>query len=983
MTLTTPLALVLLLLIPVIIYLGWPRNRFRRARDISSLVLRVIIVLLLVFALAGTQIVESADRLAVVFLLDMSDSMSAVSQEAALEYIREAMSDMRPDDEAAVVAFGTDAQVARSMSPARELGPIRADPNASNSNIAAAVRLGLALFPEGAARRMVVLTDGLATIGDTEGAAQLASAAGVEISYVLFTRPPEPEIQVRDVIAPSVVDEDQEFDMTITIASEEPTAAVVTIMASGQIVNQQNVNLQEGTNNYTLRLRSGSAGFRDWMVSIDPASTAADGFYQNNSLGAFTRVEGTSRVLVVGNESQDDTRYIVPALQENGLEVDLTTPNNLPLGVTGLAQYDSVVLVNVPATQISNRRMEVLRGYVSDVGGGLVVVGGPDSYGPGGYFQTPLEDALPVETQIRDQERLPQLTIAYLIDRSGSMGAVGPSGFSNIDLAKAAIIRSVDFLQPTDRVGITSFDTDAYWIAEFQDVENRRELQRLVGSLRSSGGTSIMAGMQLVARDIIREESQLKHIVLLTDGGADSRGLVDLVERLHQEAGVTTSVISIGSFEVPFLQAMADAGDGNYHNIIDAESIPTIFTLETVLATRTYIQEETFTPQLTAIHPIMQSIEALPQLQGYVAASERAAAQVILRGPAPYEDPLLVAWQYGLGRSVAFTSDATARWGQNWVTWDEFATFWGQAVRWTMTEGASRNLETRVVMEGEQARVTVDARDNNGDFLNGLELQTSVLYPDQQADRIRLRQTAPGRYEATFIPSIEGAYLFTVTNQGADDQLEELELRQLTGWVMSYSPEYDVRDYDETLMETIANLTDGRNMTETPEAVYEHNLTTRSASVPLWPLLLLGALVLLPFDIGVRRLLVTRTDLRRFSTWMRGTVLRGERRQLAREAAAERVTTLLQARDRARHRAVDQPEQQTPTPAPTQTVGALRRRTAESREHRSGGQAAQEQREAVPAPSKPRYDPKTQPVQHQEGNIGSRLLKRRRPDSDE
>lgn len=985
MTITTPPALALLLLIPLIVYVGWPRNRYRRARDVGSLILRVLIVLLLILALAGTQIVESADRLAVVFLVDMSDSMGAEAQAAALEYIRESLDHMRPDDEAGVVAFGTDAQVARSMSPARELGPIRASPNAGNTHIAAAIRLGLAMFPEDAARRMVILTDGQATIGDTEGAAQLAAAAGVEISYVPFTRAPAPEVQVRDVIVPGVVDENQEFDMTITVASEETTDARVTILASGQIVSQQDVTLREGTNSYTLRLRSGSAGFRYWMVQVDPVD--GDGFYQNNRLGAFTRVEGQSRVLVVGDESQEETRYVIPALIESGLQVDTTTPGSLPFGAAELSQYDSVVLVNVPATAISNRRMEALRSYVSDGGGGLVVVGGPNAYGPGGYFQTPLEEALPVNMQIRDQERLPQLTIAYLIDRSGSMGAVGVSGIPNIDLAKAAIIRSIDFLQPTDRVGITSFDTNAYWIAEFQDVENKRELQQLVASLRASGGTSIMAGMQLAARDIIQEESPLKHIILLTDGGADQRGLVELARRLNQEAGVTLSVVSIGAFEAGFLQEMAEAGQGHYHNVPDAESIPTIFTLETVLATRTYIHEEPFTPTLTAIHPILQTIDSLPQLQGYVAAEEKTAAQVILRGPAPYEDPLLVSWQYGLGRSVAFTSDATARWARNWVTWDEFATFWSQAVRWTITEGTSRNLETRVVMEGEQARVVVDARSDTGDFLNGLNLQTSILSPEQAAQRLRLRQTAPGRYEATFTPDTEGAYLFTVTSEGGAAEAEGLELRQRTGWVMSYSPEYILREFDETLLETIAGLTGGRNLSELPDAVFEHNLTTRAGSLPLWPGLLLAALALLPFDIAVRRLLVTRGDLRRLSAWTREKVLRVERRRMAREAASERVTTLMQARDRVRQRPSNQPDQPaspTPSPAPTATIGALRRRTSASREHRAGGQA--EQPVAVQTPAKPRFDPKARaltPQKPEEGNIGSRLLKRRRGDDGE
>jgi len=970
MTFTSPIALVLLLVIPLILYVGWPRNRFRRARDVSSLLLRITIALLLIFSLAGLQVVQNADRLAVVFLLDVSDSMGTAAQEEALAYMQDAMNNMQPDDLAGVVAFGADAQVARSISTARELGPIRATPGTGNTDLAGAIRLGLALFPGDTARRMVIFTDGQETVGDAESAARLASAAGVEISYVPFSRPPEPEIQVRNVDVPATVDEGQEFDMTVTISSEETTDAVITVLASGQIITRQQEQLREGENSYTLNLVGGATGFRDFQVQVDPLG--ADGFYQNNTLGAFTRVEGASRALLVGDSSGDELRHIVPALQESGIEVDVIEPGGLPGTVSGLAAYDSVVLVNVPATRLTDRRMAVIDTYVSDLGGGLVVIGGPESYGPGGYFQTPLEDALPVEMQIRDQQRLPQLTIAYVIDRSGSMGATGDSGISNIDLAKGAIIRSIDFLQPNDRAGVASFDTSAYWIAEIQEILDKRELQRLVGTLRSSGGTSIKAGMDLVAASIVDEPSDLKHIILLTDGGAEPRGLVEQSRELFEEHNVTTSVISIGQFEADFLQRMADVANGNYHNVTDPETIPEIFAQETVLATRTYIQEDAFFPVLTARHPIMENIAGLPELQGYVATAERSAAQVILRGPEPYSDPVLVAWQYGLGRSVAFTSDATGRWAQNWVGWDDFTTFWSQAVRWTITEGASSNLESQIVMENEQARIIVDARDDAGDFLNGLDLQASVVDPEQGARRVTLRQVAPGRYEAIFTPQEEGAYFIRVAGEDAAET--GLELNQTTGWVMSYSPEYEIRAVNDELLTTLAELTGGGDYTETPDAVFEHNLSSQNASVPLWPWMLFLAMILLPFDIGVRRLLLTTSDITRLRKWLWISVLgRGQKHD---EATATRLSSLRAARNRARDEAQAQAN-------PASSVSALR-------ERRAARQEAQPEREAQvptpsqPEPAKPRYtrapEQPQSPKKETEGdtNIGSRLLKRRR-----
>src|SRR5690606_9409901 len=264
-----------------------------------------------------------------------------------------------------------------------------------------------------------------------------------------------------------------------------------------------------------------------------------------------------------------------------------------------------------------------------------------------------------------------------------------------------------------------------------------------------------------------------------------------------------------------------------------------------------------FIPVLTAISPIMDGIDDSPALRGYVATTAKNTAQVILRGPEPFSDPILAAWQYGLGRAVAFTSDATARWAANWINWDGFARFWSQTVRWTITQGVDQNIEARVVMEGERASVVVDARSQEGAFLNGLVLNASMVSPDNTPMILPLRQVAPGRYEAEFTPDAEGAYFLRVS--GIDPAAETAAVSQITGWVMSYSPEYSstLRESD---LPGIAALTGGESLANLPEQVFNHSLLAQVSSSPIAPYLLLIALILLPFDIAVRRLLVTRSD---------------------------------------------------------------------------------------------------------------------------
>ncbi len=945
MTFTAPLALLLLLLIPLTIVIGFPRLHYRRGRDLTSLALRVAILTLLILSLAGVQTVRAADRLAVVFVIDVSDSMGSDVRAEEIAYIREALSTMRPEDQAAIVVFGADAIVERAMSSTREIAQLRSTPNTGNTDLEEAINLALALFPTDAARRMVILSDGQATLGDAERAARRAEAIGVEISYVPLTRDAAPEIAVTSVDVPSSVGAGTQFDLNITVESEIATSAALIVEAGGTTISRQDVQLTVGVNQYALTITAEETGFRDFRVSVIPLTE--DEFYQNNQLAAFSRITGEPRVLVIAREAEE-ARYLVEALTELGLGVDLSAPADLAIGVAPLQAYNAVVLMNVPASDLPTARMEALQVYVRDLGGGLVVIGGPESYAPGGYFQTPLEETLPLMMQLEDQQRVPQLTMVYVIDRSGSMAMMGSSGVENIELAKEAVIRSVDFLQPTDRVGVVGFDSRSYWVADIQPVLNRDMLQMLIGTLQPGGGTDIMAGMRIAAEAMQTETTERRHIILLTDGGANDRGLVTLTRDLRETYDVTTSVIAIGAESPGFLEEMAIEGGGNYHVASSIASIPTIFSLETVLATRSYLIEETFTPALAGLSPILDGIDAAPPLYGYVATSPKQTAQVILVTPDENTDPILAAWQYGLGRSVAFTSDATARWGQDWVNWESFARFWSQAVRWTIIEGVNANLETRVTMEGETARITVDARGEDGGFLNGLALQASLVDPALGAQEVVLEQVAPGRYEAEFTPQAEGAYFVAVNGTMPDAAGEPLALTETSGWVMSYSPEYAIGG-GTNVLPLFEEITGGRSLADNAAAVFEHTLEAGASRTPLAPILLLIALLLLPVDIGVRRLVITRSDLARLRAWL-------TRRDVI--EASDTVSSLQMAKRRAQERAQDasDADQQLP-PLPTAPPVTF----------------TPPPREKITAP---------QPPETQGENLAGKLLQKRRPRED-
>ena len=858
-----PNALLLLLALPVLWYIGWPRHRFRQRRDILSLLLRSLIALLLILSLAGLESARATDQLAVVFVIDRSDSLGVDALADAENYIRDAITHMAADDRFGIVIFGQEARIERPVSVTRELTPIRSEVNGSNSDLAEGLRKALAIFPPDAARRIVLLSDGRETTGDAARVAQLAQAAGVEISYVALEHEPAPDVRVTRFQLPAVVGAGGEFEVEIAIDADRATRARVIIEGEDQRFLNEITSLQAGRNQRALTMRSDErpGSFLSLEVSVEalePAFRAPGYLYQNDRLAAVARVVGEPSVLLV-SPSEAETLNLLPALMSTDLQIQQMTPAGLPNDLSGLAPYDVVVLANVSALRVTEQRLLVLEDYVRDYGGGLVVIGGEDAYAPGGYADTPLERVLPLEMRLRDEQRLPQLNIIFVIDHSGSMGAIGAGGegLTNLQYAQEAIVRSLEFLQTEDRAAIIGFDASAFLISPFQQIEDARSLQAPVLSLRASGGTDILAGMSLAAEISPLSLSELTHIILLTDGGASDNGLIELAGALQEGANVSTSVVSIGRAPVSFLQEMAEAGGGQFHHVTDAASIPAIFAAETILATRSYVVEQHTALRALEAHPITRGFGPYPSLNGYVAASAKNNAQVLLRGGGQ-DDPILTAWQYGLGRAVAFTSDAKAQWASEWVGWEAFAAFWNQALRWTITR-ESGNLETSVHQEGETARIVTQALDDDGQFWNNLQLRATVNFPSGSSlgsASLPLEQVAPGRYEASFTPERDGAYLILVQS---DDVA--LPLQSRSGWTLSYSTEYlpPQRDGRELLSELAASA-DGKDRSASANSVFEHDLRAEEATQPLRQGLVLAALLLLPLDIALRRLVFTRED---------------------------------------------------------------------------------------------------------------------------
>jgi Mg-chelatase subunit ChlD len=869
MRFANPAGLIFLVSLPLFLILGWPSKGSDRHREILSLGLRLIVAACLILALAGLETMRASRDLSVVFLIDASDSMPLAAKSAAEDYVRRAISEMGAEDQSAVIVFGGDALVERPMSSSRELGKLTSIPDTGETDIAAAIRLGLALYSPDSARRMVILSDGTSTSGDALEAAQFARASDVQIMTLPFSIEREAEAIVTEAHAPSRLHPGERFDLDVTIQATQSMRAGVRVLAGGEIVYEGTLNLEPGPQSFAIPLSAGRSGFIRYTVQIEPEK---DAFYQNNELSTYSQVEGPPKILVVappagepitfqGDVRPDESAALVRALESAQLNVNLVTPSRLPSDLAPLAEYGSVVLVDVPAREMSQKQMSAVQSYVRDLGGGLVTIGGPTSCGVGGYFKTPLEETSPLEMQIKDEQRRSTLSIVFIIDHSGSMSE-SSGGVTKLELAKEAAMRSIELLFPTDRVGVIAFDDSASWVVPITDLSDPGAVMNAIGSIRSGGGTDILAGLQAMANVLPDDPSRIKHVILLTDGGANPQGIPELVERLYQQNGITLTSVGVGRDAAPFLEDIAQLGGGRYHFTADPSTIPSIFTEETTLASRSYIIEDTFTPNLVSSSPILSGLDRFPPLHGYVGTTAKQAARTILASTR--SDPILAAWQYGLGKTVAFTSDASGRWASDWIPWDGFATFWSQALNYTLKTEASAALEVQVLPGRDKNQLIVDARSTSGEYLNDYTFKANVVAPDGGVNGIELSQVAPGRYAGEFTPTLQGAYLIGVSgNPPTSTSPPGEQLFSTAGWVLSYPPEYQSLDSNSDILAQLASVTGGGLVSDDPGSVFVHTLPAPRTARPIWPSLVALAALCLPLDIALRRLAISRSEVRR------------------------------------------------------------------------------------------------------------------------
>ena len=734
---------------------------FRQKKEITffSILLRCLALTCLLIALAGPYLEKEHRSSRALALLDISDSNEISQSDSLLEKVQ---SFKEQGLELDLVAFASKASTSTrftsDVDTFREVQSAWPKLDIGATNFEEAFRRIQTLD----ASSIVLISDGYETNGNSAAVLQDISSQGFRI-YPLV--PDNAEVQkqsfrISNLYVPLVAASEKSVDIKVSIANSSSAMeqAVLEVKHDGKIVLTKEVQVASGKEIVvTAKSDPSKEGIKEITASLKPSNTN----YSSSSATAYLSGEALEKVLLV-NGNGEDARFLRRVLEGQAFQVKELTGAQEAAQLGDIASYSVVIFNNIPLKDLPNGTATRIENYVNS-GGSFVMIGGNRSFGLGGYLNSSIEDVLPVIlVPPQTVEKRLNVAVQLVMDKSGSM-AEG----NRIEFAKEAAIETVNNLKDEDYIGVMGFDKNPFVVIRLKRVsEAKLEAVRRIGLLNPKGGTSLVGSMDEARRDLIRVNAGRKHMIILSDGeitDAPKHYYYDLVKQVRL-LGITVSTVSLGSdAEQAMLREMANLGGGAFYQTSDARSLPKIFIADLKVAAgeRTMKEQSEYDVRPGPADLKTTSISSFPSLRGYVQTKPKARANTELVVSSDNKsDPLLASWNYGKGKSLAFTSDANGRWSERWVDWLRFHEFWSDVVE-------SMRQETGA----EEERVKFDLRSyvERGVLLFDLTVfsenisgpvEAEITLPNTEKRRIVFNATAPGHYLAQMSSPIAGKYEF-------------------------------------------------------------------------------------------------------------------------------------------------------------------------------------------------------------------------------
>ncbi len=913
-----PMFLALFLLLPVIWLISFKSlaglGPFRRW---IAILLRSTVFSLLVLALSQMQWQQKTDRLTVLYLLDQSESISKEKRQLMLEYAAREVREHRrneANDMAGVIIFGRSAKIESAPFdgdlPTAGFIESSFDLDVSGTSIESALKLASATFPEATARRVVIITDGNENVGDALAIAQAMADDGIGIDVLPIEKIGGADVEVEKIVMPSELRKGQEFEARIVVnnvasGGEEasPVKGKLVLTPTSNNSNlptlEKDVSLKPGKNIIGFQHKIEQADVFTFEATFVPEEGEPDLIAQNNSATAFSHVRGKGRVLLVEDGyNEGEFQSLIQTLQTNAIEVDVISTRNLFSTAAELLQYDSIILANVPKASgtedpdpdqpasvqaFSTAQIQMLVDNCEQFGCGLLMIGGDRALGAGGWSNSLLEKAMPVDFQIKNDKVSAVGALAMMMHGCEMANA----NHWQVMIGKEAL----KVLGPMDYCGVidwSDFGGKPRWMWDFDGDKdgvdrvfgNRRKMQGMMSRMNTGDMPDFNAPMRLMLNSLRKVNASMKHVIIISDG--DPTPPTARLLQGFKDQRIKISTCAVGTHGVAGstpLKNIANQTGGSYYVIKDPRALPQIYQREARRVSKPVIRESrdgmaAITTSQGRGHEILSGVDldSAPPFMGYVMTTIKKNSLVEQLAVASDPDDggenstLLASWRYGNGRTTVFTSDGGHRWTSGWLEGGPYDKLFVQAVRHSMrpiTQQANFSVATE--HRDGVARVVVTALDEKDEFLNFLDIGGTAIGPDGTNLPLQFEPLGPGRYVAETRVRGSGNFLASIfPGEGYE--------RLTTGVNISTSAEYSDRETNLALIQSLAQFKPrgGEEGTVIPgevsksgfEDLLKHNnfrptLTAASGIEDIWPLLVLLTGLTFVADVFVRRVAVT------------------------------------------------------------------------------------------------------------------------------
>jgi uncharacterized protein YegL len=804
--------------------LAWAAWEWRNSARRAGMAVKAVALAAILLALAEPRLTFYESKVALAILVDTSASVSQPDLDAA-SVAATTVEKGRGRNWTQVLPF---ARAPRNPAPAERSGQawkLAYSPGQSShgTNLEAAVREGLAALPAGLVLRVLLISDGNENLGSVTRAIWQAQQRGVPIDVIPLAGRPRPSLVLESVSMPAQVFSGERFPVDITLDSPRAVEANVEIAAEGKPLGASRVNLGAGTNQFRAHASVSATGAVELAGRI-----SATGLGDARFDSALTLRR--PRVLLVTNDPPDAEQHLLRTLAANQFDVQ-RAPAGLP---DTLDDYQLVIFNNWDMQSVPPPRKNALEAFVKQ-GGGLLWIGGDRNVYVEKNEEDALERTLPAKLA---PPRTPEGTaVVLIIDKSSSMEG------KKMDLARQAAVGVVENLRPVDQVGVLIFDNSFQWSVPLRRADDRVSIKRLISGITPDGGTQIAPALTEAYRKILTSKAVYKHIVLLTDGISEEGDSMTLSKDAVANH-VTISTVGLGQdVNRAFLEKVAQLAQGNSYFLNDPSGLEQIVLRDVKEHTGSTAVEKEVHAEVVNRAEILDGvgIETAPPLRGYARFQTRPTADLILR--ASPEDPLLVRWQYGLGRAAVFTSDAKNRWAVSWVAWPGFDKLWTNIFRDLLPHAESG--EAGAEFDRASGELVVDYRLGRNVAEPSAIPDIFAFGPNGFQSPLKVAKIAGGHYRARVaIGDRQG--LFRVRPLAESRAFPEVGIYRQEDEMLEYGA-------NDQLLHQVADVTGGR-YNPALNTIFDSTGRAIPATLDLWPFLMALAIALNLAELALRKL---------------------------------------------------------------------------------------------------------------------------------